>query len=322
MEPAVRAEHTEDVLEGVSRVVGGPVRLLGGFESFIYETKIDGAPRIVKATWHERRTPEQMLAELHFVNYLADGGAPVCRGLPLADRTLVGTVRSAAGAFHVCSFAKAPGTFLTRNTRTDAHWIRWGVLVGQLHRLSATYPGPPPPFARPSWETEYDSFAPFTDNGQGLRRAFEQSRADIEALPRDPGSFGAIHTDLHNFNIFWTGLEPHVFDFDDMLEFWFISDLAIVLYYALRDPVWHENDRQADFERLRELVWQGYGTEHALPGWSYDALPLFMALREQTLLAVIARSIPESDRGPRWQKFFEEATERVKDGRPALDLRF
>ena len=52
----------------------------------------------------------------------------------------------------------------------------------------------------------------------------------------------------------------------------------------------------------------------------YVFLPLFLALREHTLRAVIRRSIPEEERTPPWQRFFEEATERIRHGRPQLDL--
>ncbi|MHC4959744.1 MAG: phosphotransferase, partial [Planctomycetota bacterium] len=142
MEPAVRALHTDAVRAGVARVVGiatDALVTLGGFESYVYETVVGGQPRIVKATYSDRRTPEQIGAELHFVNYLADGGAPVCRALPLADGDLLGTVPAATGAFFVSAFEKAPGAMLANEERTDEHWIRWGALVGSLHRLSTRY---------------------------------------------------------------------------------------------------------------------------------------------------------------------------------------
>ncbi|MHC4953201.1 MAG: phosphotransferase enzyme family protein [Planctomycetota bacterium] len=325
MEAAVRALHDDALVARIAGVVGvAPVHLesLGGFESFVYDTTVAGQPRIVKATWHGRRTPEQIGAEIDFVNFLADGGAPVCRTLPLADGSLVCTVPAATGAFHVYTFEKAPGAILERKERTDEHWIRWGALVGSMHRLSARYPGPPPPLARPTWEEEYDSIERIIADDPVFLQRFRDTIAALRELPREAGAYGAIHTDLHSHNIFWHDGEPRVFDFDDMLEFWFVSDLAIVLYYALLGPVWHADDRQADFDQLRDLVLRGYRSEHALPEWSYEVLPHFFALREQTLRAVILRSIPEAERTPPWQRFFVAATERIRAGRPPLDLSF
>jgi len=56
---------------------------------------------------------------------------------------------------------------------------------------------------------------------------YEETVAAIRGLPRTAGAFGPMHTDLHSHNIFWVDGEPRVFDFDDMLEFWFVAGLAL-----------------------------------------------------------------------------------------------
>jgi len=317
MEPAVRALHDDALVAAITEAVGtSKLESLGGFESFVYEAT---DTRIVKATWHDRRTPEQIGAEIHFINYLADGGAPVCRALPLGDGSMLRTVSASTGAFHVYALEKAAGAILARNERTDEHWIRWGALVGQLHRLSAEYPGPPAPLQRPTWEQEHAAIERFVEKDSIFLRRFRDTIGAVGALPREAGAYGSMHTDLHSYNIFWQNGEPRVFDFDDMLEFWFIADLAIVLYYGLLGDY---DDLQAEFERMRDLLLRGYATEHALPQWSHDALPHFLALREHTLRAVILRSVPEAERTPGWRRFLDEATERIHAGRPALGLRF
>ena len=126
------------------------------------------------------------------------------------------------------------------------------------------------------------SFESFIEPDSIFLRRFHDTIEAIGALPRDAGSYGSIHTDLHSHNIFWLNGEPRVFDFDDMLEFWFVADLAIVLYYGLLGDY---DDLQAEFERMRDLLLRGYATEHALPQWSHDALRHFLSLREQTLRA-------------------------------------
>ena len=152
MDAAVKALMTSDVQAAIARVVGVEpehLKALGGFESFVFETVIDGTSRIVKATWHERRAPEQIGAELHFVRFLADANAPVCRGLPLVGGEDVVSVPAAQGAFHVYAFEKAPGTLLPERALTDEQAEQCGALVGMLHRLSCEYPGPPAPLSRP-----------------------------------------------------------------------------------------------------------------------------------------------------------------------------
>lgn len=324
MQPAVRAEYTDDVRAGVAAAVGvapDAMRDLGGFESFVHEADVRGRPYIVKATWGGRRTPPEIGAELHFVNYLADGGAPACRALPLASGELIATVPSASGVFHVSAFAKAPGRHRTRDEWTRETFVEWGRLVGLLHRLSSAYPGPPPPLARTTWEAEEETLVGLVAEEPEVHARFRALLDTIGALPRTRGAFGAMHTDLHRANIHWEDDGAmHVFDFEDMVDFWFVSDLAIVLYYGVLNPVWSE-DRQSDYDRAKPALLEGYAREHALPAWSWDALPLFLSLREHTLRAVILRSIPPEKRQEQTARYLDAATARILTGEPALGLR-
>ena len=322
MDAATRAHFTPAAQARVAAAVGvdpDALRPLGGFESFVFETRVRGRPHIVKATWHGRRTPEEVGAELHFVNAMADGGAPVCRALPLADGALVATVPAGDGAFHVSAFAKAPGGLLPRERWTEQTFETWGAAVGQLHRLAAAYPGPPPPLARPPWEREIGAYADLCADEPALRERFQALLARIAALPRERGVFGPIHTDLHRRNVHWHEGAMYIFDFEDMVDFWFVSDLAIVLYYALINPLW-QADRQADLGRIRPALLAGYAREWRLPDWSWEALPLFMALREHTLRAVILRSVPPEERGEETRAYLAACTRRILDGAPALGL--
>ncbi len=323
MKPAVKAQYTPDVRAAVAAAVGGTpeqLRDLGGFESFVHEIHRDGRDQIVKATWGARRTPEEMGAELHFVNYLAEAGAPVCRPLPLASGAMQESVQSADGVFHVTAWAKAVGEVLPKESFSPEVFRRWGALVGQFHRLSASYAGPPAPCARPTWQDEHASLAALVESEPEMHAKFHEHLAAIAALPRCANSYGTMHTDLHRWNIHWHAGEPAVFDFEDMIDFWFVSDLAIVLFYAVMSPL-EGQDRQALYDELQGPLWEGYATQHALPAEARETLPMFLTLREHTLRAVVLRSIPESERSPGWIEFISEAEERILSGKPALGLR-
>ncbi|MGE0191565.1 MAG: phosphotransferase enzyme family protein [Planctomycetota bacterium] len=323
MDARTRAQYTDPVRCRVAQAVGvAPDQLvdLGGFESFVHEAVVEGRPRIVKATWGGRRTPEEMGAELHFVSHVADHGAPVARPLPLASGELLATVASADGAFHVTSWEKAPGRCLRPDELSPDVLQRWGALIGQLHRLATSYPGPPAPCARSTWEAQSAAYAELAREDEVVLAALQLLVERISALPRDAGSFGPMHTDPHQGNIFWHEGRPTLFDFEDMLDFWFVSDMAIVLYYAvmsIQDP----DERQARFEAHRRDLWSGYETEHHLPEAMRGALGLFLDLREQELRAVVSRSIDPADRSPDLVRFMEDATRRIRNGQPALGLR-
>ncbi|MFT5687030.1 MAG: Ser/Thr protein kinase RdoA (MazF antagonist) [Myxococcota bacterium] len=290
---------------------------LGGFESFVF--KIPDRATIVKATWGERRTPGQIGAELHFVNHLADHGAPVCRALPLADGALLGTVAVEGGEFHVSAFAEAPGGVMPREEMTLAYFEQVGEAVGLLHRLSAAYRGPPQGMSRPDWRSEYAEMLAWSTDNPVIHAHFSALLDQIGGLPRPVGSFGAMHGDLHQRNIHWHDGGLSIFDFDDMLDFWFVSDLAIILYYALLQPIW--DTRQADLLRIYPALMSGYARQHTLPdGCLEEALPLFLFLREHTLRAVVRRSVPPGKGVGIWKTFVADSTERILSGQPALGL--
>lgn len=323
MEPSVRAQYTSDVRAAVATAVGAApagMRDLGGFESFVHEVEIEGRTRIVKATWGGRRTPEEMGAELHFTSYLADAGAAVCRPVALAGGELQCAVPSAGGVFHVTCWTQVPGRSLRRDELVPAVFHPWGALLGRLHRLSAAYPGPPAPFARPSWKSEAEGLTVHMVDEPEIRSRFLALVAELDALPRSRETFGAMHTDPHHGNVFWHAGRPWAIDFEDMVDFWFVADLAIVLFYAVMSPP-PGADRQVLYDAFAGPLWQGYATEHTLPEEARAALPLFLSLREHELRAVVLRSIPAAERSPGWVAFLEESKQRILAGEPALGLR-
>lgn len=322
MKPDIRAKYTQSTRDEVARRVGvapDAMKDVGGFESFVHEAELDGRPVIVKATWSGRRTPGEMTAEQHFVGYLADHDAPVCRFVPLVNGELLDSVDAEDCAFHVTAQVKAPGVWLERGKWTDETFRAWGRAVGTLHRLAADYPGPPPGASRPTWEEEHEMFASLLAHEPPIHAAMNRLLAEIAEVPRDRTCFGAMHTDLHHGNLHWVGDSPTIFDFEDMLDFWFVSDLAIVLYYGALSPPWTD-DLQADYDRMKGCLLEGYAEQHSLPQSSWDALPLFLRLREHVLRAVVIRSL-SGDLSEFQKRFLEETAVRIVDGSPALGLR-
>ncbi|MDJ0975287.1 MAG: phosphotransferase [Planctomycetota bacterium] len=321
MTPAVRALMTDAVHREIAAVVGvapDDLTKLGGFESFVFETVVDDEARIVKATWSGRRTPEEIGAEADFLRYAAERGAQVCGATPLASGAMVATVPAGDDAFHVYAQRKALGAMVPATAWEPEHFERCGRMLGALHRIATAYPGPPAPLWRKRWEAEYGELEPIIAAEPDLHARYREVVDAIASLPRDTGAFGSMHCDPHSHNMFWHDGEPRLFDFEDMCPFWFISDLAMVLFYAVLNLA--PEVRTPRFQQAYADLLRGYAPEHALPSWSYEALPLFLSLREHVLRAVVIRSVPREEQGAWWHAYIDDCAARWRDGRPPLDL--
>ena len=60
--------------------------------SYVYDCHRDGAPYILKITHTIHRQPHNILGELEFINFLADGGVTVPRAIPSINGNLVETI--------------------------------------------------------------------------------------------------------------------------------------------------------------------------------------------------------------------------------------
>lgn len=323
MHPEVQARYTSEVRAAVAHAVGvAPDALqdIDAFESLVHEIAVDDSTRIVKATWSGRRSAEAVQAELDFVTYLADHGAPACRPLALRSGALLDTIPCEGGGWHVTVWEKAPGGHLLRAELQPEHFGPWGALVGRFHRLASVYRAEHGPDARPTWREELDGLAVGAHNEPDLIEHYQVLRERIAALPQDPKCFGPIHADLHHGNIHWDDDGAmHVFDFEDMIDYWFVYDLAVVLFHSVRFPD-DESQEQARCDAFAPALLDGYRSEYELAPEQYEALPLFLSEREQVIRAVILRSIPPEKRSDIVARFVEEAGVRIRAGQPPLGV--
>src|SRR5512145_1870017 len=91
-----------EVLESAARLFGTSSNQLGKFDDYegcanlVYRYERDDQPRILRISCRPERPLEYIQAELHFVNYLAEGGVRVSRPL-LSENGNLTEVISAAG---------------------------------------------------------------------------------------------------------------------------------------------------------------------------------------------------------------------------------
>lgn len=326
MEKAIRDRFNENILiEARQRynIAADQIKLLDGFESFMYEFEKEGDAYILRLGHSRRRSPELIRGEVDWINYLAAGGAGVARAVLSERGELVEEIADGQGGiFLATAFMKAEGgPVWEMGGWTDELIERYGNLLGRIHHLSKQYVPGNPAWKRGSWQDRnnlgLEAILPAAETAVLAR--YHEVMAHLTTLPQTPDSYGMIHQDAHAGNFFIDEMGNFtLFDFDDCLYGHFAYDLAMVLFYAITnhpEPVNFGTHFWQHFLR-------GYYQENNLDRAWLREMPYFMKLREIDLYAIINRDF-DSLEGDDWVgTFMRERKERIIAGTPYVEMEF
>ncbi len=328
MEAEIKARYTDFILhEAMHRygIASDHIRLLDGFESFIYEFERDGEAYILRIGHSLRRTIQLIQGEVCWINHLADGGAGVSRAILSSNGQLVEVIDDGKGGqFMATAFVKAQGRPIWEIGWTPDAYERYGELLGRIHALSCTYTPPDPDCKRPEWDNpnnmEAERWLPPSE--AIAARKFREVIAYLETLPRsDSLSYGLIHQDAHTANFFVDDQgRLTLFDFDDCVYSWYVYDIAMVVFYMIVN----EDDPLSLTEAFMPRFWSGYRRYHDLdPAWLAE-IPHFLKLREIDLYAVLYRSFEnlETIDHPWTSRFVQGRKERIENDVPLVTFDF
>lgn len=269
---------------------------LGDFENYVYEVKRDGKSYILRLTHSSHRSKEELEGELKWVNYLNDHGINVSLVHESVNGELVEVVPVDDSNFFVCLFDKAPGGSVQMDSPEFGPELfeKWGEITARMNLVTETYDASEAQRLR--WDQDdlihLENFVnPVQDQFiiEGNRKLVEELRQ----LPQTNKTYGLIHSDIHPGNFFYDQGDIHVFDFDDTMYFYFISDVAIPLYYATWWKLREESlEARSDFGKdvLKHFL-KGYMRVRKLPVEWVESLPLFLKLRDYTLYGVFHKKV-------------------------------
>ena len=207
----------------------------GSFENFVFEYRHNDSERILRLTDSEHRHPDKIYGELEWINYLADGGVSVSRGIESKNGRLVEVIPIDSTSsreelyFSAVVFEKAPGAHAAKEDWTERLFTEWGELTGKMHRLARSYRPSKPEYRRHDWRDDEDlNIAEILppDHDLVIER-FERLITRLRALPMSPDSYGLIHVDFHHWNFFVHQGKITLFDFDDCQYSWFVDDISM-----------------------------------------------------------------------------------------------
>ena len=321
MEQRIKERYSADILNIAMQryeIAEGKIKILGGFESYIYAFEHQQRDYILRIAHSIRRNENLIRGEVDWINFLAAAGLSVAKAVPSARSNLIELIDDGQGGnFLVTAFEKAPGVPPGKEMLTDSFFTHYGSTIGKMHALAKKYIPSNPAWTRSAWDAagNIDIAAWLPDSDTTILGKFQQLKSYLDTLPIDADCYGLIHQDAHEGNFF---IDDHdritLFDFDDSVYGWFIYDIAMVLFYI---SMW-DQDTPAFTSRFMPPFLRGYGGENLLdPAWLGE-IPHFLKLREIDLYAIIHRSFDLDNLDPWCQHYMDGRKEKIEGDIPFI----
>ncbi len=287
----IKDMFSDDILSEAAKRFGssfGEVKLIGGYESFVYEFEKEGRPYILKITHTIRRTPGMINGELEFVNHLADKGVGVSKAVISVKGNLVEVIPGKEGNFLAYVFEKAEGELIKNEDLTDDMLFKWGRLTGLVNLHSQSFIPSDEAYRRQHWKDEmkeyFDRFLP--EDEVEVKEKAHSLFDRLDKLPRSRETFGLVHTDIHQGNFFHKDGRLTVFDFDDSSYHYFAHEIAIALYYSSQYMKIDKNYSEY-VEQFKKHFVGGYRSVKTLTEEEFRNIPDFLRLRHALLYSVL-----------------------------------
>ena len=233
------------------------------------------------------RSEEDFLAEVEFIHYLAQNGAPVADVIPSINGKLLETVKTSEKTIFVCAFEYAKGKLLYENqyryregVPIEEYFYNSGKALGAIHRLSKQYE---PVHRRRDYSDKYnkeyiDRLIP--DKYSDLKQAIYRRLEKFSFLPREKNDYGLVHFDYSdgNYHIDFNTGDITVFDFENSLYCWYMYDLANLWIYG---EGWcrfipKKEDKKTYWQHYFVTILNGYRSETEVSEELLSQLSLFI----------------------------------------------
>ncbi|WP_044337896.1 phosphotransferase enzyme family protein [Rossellomorea aquimaris] len=328
MEKWIEELFTEGVLAEAASRYGcntAKAKKLGDFENYVYEVHKGDTPYILRLTHCSHRSEREVTAELKWINYLHKHGVNVSLVNQSDKGKLVEVIKAEDTYFYVCLFHKAPGSpvKIIDPLFDEELFYKWGKVTGHMHRVTKEYVQGED--RRDRWEEDdvlnYEKYlSPVKD--EYIIEKGEINKKTIKSYEETKDTFGLIHSDIHPGNFFYDEGTIHVFDFDDSTQFFFISDVAIPLYYSVWWKFRNENlDIRSEFGRKFLVSFlKGYLTECDLEEEWVGRIPHFLLLRDLTLYSVFHKKWDLENLSEVEESLLSQVRDRLLKDEPIVDL--
>lgn len=326
METWIEALFSEAILEDAIKRFGiqaDEKKMLGDFENYVYEVKQGEQVWILRLTHSSHRSMEEIQAELDWVNELHRQGVNVSRA---ESEQRIETIPLEKGSFYACLFNKAPG-YVVKTDEPDFGselFEAWGREVGKMHRISMNYH---PPNGRSRWDQgdllRFDHYLTSSED-ESIITAGNRLVEEIKSFHETGKTFGLIHSDVHQGNFLYDCKEIHLFDFDDSIYHYYISDLAIPIYYAVWGKCGEESlqVRSAFATDFLYSFLKGYRKEATISNEWLRTIPFFLRLRDFELYTIFHKKFNVALMKKKEKKALQDIRHRLINKELIADISF
>lgn len=298
--------------------------LIDDVQNIIYKIKISDKYYILRFSHSSVRTNDDILSEIHWVNYLTDNHIPAAKSKKSPDGSFTKVIEVDDSYFVASVFEYAPGDFISISGST--YWNpdflkKWGSIVGRLHALSKKYN--PDPHMKQRHELSSQDFIErakkyVPKHYSKVINRIEDLCQRIDGLPRTKDTYGLIHCDLNPTNFFYNEGEVTIFDFDDCCYYYFLQDIsgAIPLYSRkFEEPNWEKH-----IETFLESFLGGYFSENITDPSMFTLLRLFL-MRDNLNSVVFSFEIDEENRRE-YDSYFKAVLDAYEKGHVLFNYDF
>ena len=326
MEKFIRSIYTESILHKALSRYGFEEKNfvdLNGFQSFVYECIKDGRNYVLRITHSSHRSVNLVKSELHWIHYLAENGVSVCKPILSAKNRFIEIIELETSYFVVVAFERSKGKYIPASHFAPIQIQKLGQITGKMHALSKNYKPPKDSIKRMEW-FEVDNYN--VDKHLPTCQVMVKNRLHtllkkISSFPKDRHSFGLIHADLRAENMSIDQEEITIFDFDGCIYSWYIHDIAITLFTAIRFS-YDVNDRALFAHNFIDNFIKGYSKENSISHTWWSKFQDFLLLEEIGEYNLIHRSCDLSNLGTLNRQFMDKRRYNIENDVTYIDLNF
>lgn len=285
MDKDIAAYYNSSVLQEIAQRYGihpRQLKLLRQQIDLIFTCSNRGEESVFKVSHSSKQTSEKIFSEVDWLDHLRKNDVNIAFPIASESGKLMEVVRAGDSYFTVVKYSKAEGRQVTFRDWNDSFFEELGRLTGRMHAATKSYTPAAGVVKRDDCVvTDAERVTKNNEPGSELVYTMEKLLQKVRTIPQNNNSYGLLHNDINDGNMFINKGKICLFDSADCAYSWFITDIAVILLYAIINF----DNNQPD-QRLTMLVrnfmtqfWKGYLAHNTLTEAEVSLIPDVMHLK-------------------------------------------